>query len=638
MSTAEPGGAVAAATPPPGGAARPATPGELALPRLAARLMRPVEALGAFLLALIAVLLLVGVAARYVFATPMVWIDEIVSLSFLWLAMVGSVIAMHRNEHLRLTLVVERVPAHWRGYVQAFALAAVAALLAVLSWPATEYAIDEWAIRTPELGMPNALRVGAIAGGLLGMLALLLAFALRTVRARELAAGVGLVVAVGLACWLGRSGLQGLGNVNLLIFLGGVVTLCLLAGVPIGFCFGLATLSYLAFTTTVPLTVIVSRMDEGMSSIILVSVPIFVLLGCVLDSTGMGKAIVDVLSSLLGHIKAGMSYVLLGSLFIVSGISGSKVSDMATVAPALFPEMKRRGHKPPEMVALLATGAAMADTVPPSIVLIVLGSVAGVSIAGLFNSGFVIAAVLLLALLVLARWKARHEDMKGVRRAPWALVGRLLLIAAPALVLPFLIRGAVGGGVATATEVSTLAVAYALIVGKLLYGQGEGGLTARKVYAMLVEAAGLSGAILIILGTASGMAWAIAQSGFVHQLSTFLTSLPGGPLTFLAVTILVFVVLGCVLEGLPAILLLAPIMFPIAKKLGVNDVHYSMVVVTAMNIGLMLPPIGVGFYVACRIGGSSPDTVMRAIWPYIGALLVGLVVIAAVPWLSTVAL
>lgn len=643
MSASGPGGPAAAPAPAGAGAALvPIDPaaelGAATLPRLAVRLMRPVEALGALLLTLITVLLLVGVAARYVFTLPMVWIDEVVSLSFLWLAMVGAVIAMHRNEHLRLTLVVERVPERWRGYVQAFALAAVAAMLLVLAGPALEYARDEWAIRTPELGLPNALRVSAIAFGLLAMLALLVAFALRTVRGVELAAAVALLTAIGLACWLGKPWLLMLGNVNLLLFLGGVVSLCLVAGVPIGFCFGLATLAYLGFATTVPLTVVVGRMDEGMSSIILVSVPIFVLLGCVLDSTGMGKAIVDVLAALLGHIKAGMSYALLGSLFIVSGISGSKVSDMATVAPALFPEMKRRGHKPPEMIALLATGAAMADTVPPSIVLIVLGSVAGVSIAGLFQSGFVIAMVLLLALLLLARWKARHEVMEGVRRAPWAAVGRLVLVASPALVLPFLIRSAVGGGVATATEVSTIAVAYALIIGKLLYGRGEGGLTGRKVYAMLVEAAGLSGAILIILGTASGMAWAIAQSGFVNQLSSFMTTLPGGPLAFLAVTILVFVVLGCVLEGLPAILLLAPIMFPIAKKLGVHDIHYSMVVVTAMNIGLMLPPIGVGFYVACRIGGDSPDAVMKAIWPYIGALVVGLVVIAAVPWLSTVAL
>ncbi len=601
---------------------------------VATRLMRPLEALSALLLAVIITLLLVGVAARYVFSLPVVWVDEIVSLSFLWLAMLGAVIAMHRNEHLRLTLMVEKLPERARGYVQAFALCAVVVTLLALAWPAMEYAHDEWAIRTPELNMPNALRVAAIAFGVLAMLGLVLAFALRTVALKQLLVGMAVLAVAAVAGSAGSASLQTLGNINLVIFLVGGVTLCLLAGVPIGFCFGLATLAYLGFATTVPLSVVVSRMDEGMSSIILVSVPVFVLLGCVLDSTGMGKAIVDVLAALLGHIRAGMSYVLLGSLFIVSGISGSKVSDMATVAPALFPEMKRRGHKPREMIALLATGAAMADTVPPSIVLIVLGSVAGVSIAGLFQSGFVVAMVLLLALLVLARWKARHEVMEGVKRTPWPTLGKLVLFAAPALVLPFLIRSAVGEGVATATEVSTIAVLYALVIGKFLYG----GLSARQVYRMLVETASLSGAILLILGTASGMAWAIAQSGVVQQLSAFLTTLPGGSWAYLAVTIAVFMILGCVLEGLPAILLLAPIMFPIAKKLGIHDIHYSMVVVTAMNIGLMMPPIGVGFYVACRIGDASPDDVMGAIWPYLVALTVGLVVIAAVPWISTVAL
>jgi len=604
------------------------------LNQLAGRLMKPLEAASALLLTLIITLLLTGVVARYVFTLPVVWIDEIVSLSFLWLAMLGAVIAMHRNEHLRLTIVVDRVPEHLRGYLQAFALCAVAATLLALAPPALEYTRDEWAIKSPELSLPNALRVSAIAFGVIAMLALVLVFALRTVTLRQLGAAGLTLGGLAAVCWLGTLPLQQLGNLNLVIFLVGLVSVCLVAGVPIGFCFGLATLSYLGFSTTVPLTVVVSRMDEGMSSIILVSVPIFVLLGCVLDSTGMGKAIVDVLAALLGHIKAGMSYVLLGSLFIVSGISGSKVSDMATVAPALFPEMRRRGHKPKEMVALLATGAAMADTVPPSIVLIVLGSVAGVSIAGLFQSGFVVAMVLMLALLVLARWKARHEVMEGVRRAPMAAIGKLLLIAAPALVLPFLIRSAVGGGVATATEVSTIAVLYALLIGKWLYG----GLSARQVYRMLVDTAALSGAILLILGTASGMAWAIAQSGVVQQLSNFLTALPGGVWAYLAVTIAVFLILGCILEGLPAILLLAPIMFPIAKKLGIHDIHYSMVVVTAMNIGLMMPPIGVGFYVACRIGDAPPDEVMVAIWPYLLALLVGLVVIAAVPWISTVAL
>ncbi|MBP1689254.1 MAG: hypothetical protein H6Q33_5397, partial [Deltaproteobacteria bacterium] len=577
----------------------------------------------------------VAVLSRYVFSQSIVWVDEVVSLAFIWLTMIGTAIAMYRNEHLRLTLVVEMLPFRARDFVNAFALVAVAAFLIGLMHPAYEYAREEWAITTPALNIPNSFRVASIGFGLAAMLVVVLAYAWKTVKPRNLVVAVAVVAGLGALCYWQMPALANLSNgINIAIFLVGLVAVCLAAGVPIAFCFGLGALSFLTFTTQMPLLIVIGRMDEGMSSIILVSVPIFVLLGCVLDATGMGKAIVDFLASLLGHVKAGMSYVLLGSLFIVSGISGSKVSDMATVAPALFPEMERRGNKRKEMVALLATGAAMADTVPPSIVLIVLGSVAGVSIAGLFQAGFVVAMVLLVALLVLARWKARHEITEGLRRAPWKTIGRVGLIAAPALILPFLIRSIVGGGIATATEVSTIAVLYAMIIGQVLYG----GITRKKLYAMLVETAALSGAILLILGAASAMAWTITQSGVVQQLSQVLTSLPGGWMTFMAVTVVVFLVLGCLLEGLPAVLLLAPIMYPIAKKLGINDVHYSMVIVCAMNVGLMMPPVGVGFYVACRIGGAKPDEVMTAIWPYLLALLIGVAVIAAVPTISTIAL
>ncbi|PXW95222.1 tripartite ATP-independent transporter DctM subunit [Sphaerotilus hippei] len=598
------------------------------------RWMWPLEGLSAALMLAIIGLLLGGVVSRYMFSSPIDWIDEVVSIAFIWLAMSGAAIAMQRNEHLRLTLFVDMLPERLRTFVQALSLVCVATFLLALIGPAIEHAREEWFVVTPTLGLPNVVRVAAIVFGVALMLLIVLIHALRTVRWPQLLAAVVLVAGVAMLCLGLKPQWMQLGLLNLVIFLVGVVALSLAAGVPIAFCFGLGVMSFLAFSSDVPLVVVVGRMDEGMANFVLVSVPIFVMLGCVLDATGMGKAIVDFLASLIGHVKAGMSYVLLGSLFIVSGISGSKVSDMATVAPALFPEMKRRGNKPPEMIALLATGAAMADTVPPSIVLIVLGSVAGVSIAGLFQAGFFVAMVLLGALLVLARWKARHEQTEGARRPTAALIGRLLVIAAPALVLPFLIRSAVGGGVATATEVSTIAVLYALLVGQVLYG----GIGLRKIYAMLVETAALSGAILLILGTASAMAWAITQSGVVQHLSVFLTTLPGGWIAFMGVTIVVFLILGCLLEGLPAVLLLAPIMFPIAKKLGINDIHYSMVVVTAMNVGLMMPPIGVGFYIACRIGDAKPDDVIAAIWPYLVALLVGVVVIAAVPGVSTFAL
>nr|WP_244492180.1 TRAP transporter large permease subunit [Aureimonas sp. AU12] len=595
------------------------------------RWMRPVEWIAASLLTFIIGLLLVGVLSRYVFSTPVIWIDEVASLSFLWLAMLGAAMAVDRSEHLRLTVFVNLLPPQARAFASTLALLLMAAFLAAMLLPAIDYASEEAYVTSAALNIPMSWRASALPCGIALMLLLAVVNALRDARPWLILAGLALIAITALGLWQLTPVLRDLGNWSIPIFLIGFVGLFLALGVPIAFCFGLGTLAFLAFSTSVPVFVMIGRMDEGMSSIILLSVPIFVLLGCVLDATGMGRAIVEFLASLLGHVKAGMSYVLLGSLFLVSGISGSKVSDMATVAPALFPEMKRRGHEPREMIALLATGAAMADTVPPSIVLIVLGSAAGVSIAGLFTAGFAIAMVLLLMLAVLARWKARGESREGVRRASFAVMGRTLVIAAPALLLPFLIRSAVGGGIATATEVSTIAVLYALAIGAVLYG----GIRPAKLYSMLVETAALSGAILLILGTASAMAWALTQTGFAGQLVAAVQDLPGGWLSFMGVTIVIFLVLGCVLEGLPAIVLMAPIMFPVARSLGINDIHYSMVVVTAMNIGLMTPPIGIGFYIACKIGNVSPDEAMRAIWPYIAALMVGLLAIAAVPFFST---
>lgn len=593
-------------------------------------ILRPVEGLAAGFLVAIVGLLLLGVTSRYVFSLPVVWIDEAASICFLWLAMLGSAIAIDRAEHLRLTLFLNAMPERLRSAASTLGLLLVATFLIAMLVPAIEYVVEESYLTSAALNIAMSWRVAALPAGIALMLLLVLRDAVREAPLAQVAGCATLIAAVIGLLWLVAPGLPALGYANILIFLVGFVAFFLVLGVPIAFCFGLGALAFLTFTSSIPTMVMIGRMDEGMSSLILISVPIFVLLGCILDATGMGRAIVEFLASLLGHVKAGMSYVLLGSLFLVSGISGSKVSDMATVAPALFPEMKRRGHKPKEMIALLATGAAMADTVPPSIVLIVLGSVAGVSIAGLFTSGFVIAMVLLLVLAVLARWKARHEVMDGIRRAPMKTVGKTALIAAPALVLPFLIRSAVGGGIATATEVSTIAVLYAMIIGMVLYG----GIRPGKIHSMLVETAALSGAILIILGTASAMAWTLTQTGFAFHMAALVTDLPGGWMTYMLVTIGVFMLLGCVLEGLPAIVLMAPIMFPIAANLGIHDIHYSMVVVTAMNIGLMAPPIGVGFYIACKIGNVSPDEAMGAIWPYIGALFVGLLIIAFVPAFS----
>ncbi|MFK4046652.1 TRAP transporter large permease subunit [Roseomonas mucosa] len=614
-----------------------ATSGVPALGGMAADLLPRVDRLLCHLVAVPAAvivlaeigILLAGVVARFVFHQPIIWSDELASILFLWLAMLGAVIALQRGQHMRLTALVSKRSPSTQAAMQALAVGAGALFLLLLLPHAMEYAEEEWFIETPALGWSNMVRAAALPVGVALMLVTSL-LRLAQHRLRDLLLVCAILAVLAAALWLTAPLLKAMGHGNLVVFFVVLLMAGVLSGVPIAFSFGLATLAYLATTTSVPLLVLVGRMDEGMSTLILLAVPLFVFLGALIEMTGMAAAMVNFLASLLGHVRGGLNYVLLAAMYLVSGISGAKAADMAAVAPVLFPEMKRRGCDEGEMISLLSASGAMSETIPPSIVLITIGSVTGVSIAALFTGGLLPAFVLALVLALIAWKRSRHEDMSGVRKASARMVGRALLVALPALALPFLIRAAVVEGVATATEVSTIGIAYGVVAGLLLYRRFDW----RRLYPMLVDTAALSGSILLIIGTASCMAWALTQSGFSRDLAQLMGSLPGGAIGFMAVSILAFMILGSVLEGIPAIVLFGPLLFPIARSMGIHDVHYSMVVILAMGLGLFAPPFGVGYYAACAIGKVSPDAGMRKIWPYMGALLLGTILVAAVPWIS----
>ena len=589
-----------------------------------------VEILAAALVAAEIVILFGGVVARYVFNHPLVWSDELASILFLWLAMLGAVIAFRRDEHMRMTAAVGSLPAPARTTFDLFATCAALAFLLLIAWPAYQYAQEETFITTPALGLNNAWRAAALPSGI----ALMAVFAaLRVSRAgslRSIAIAAGTVALLVALFWLAGPLFLKLGNLNLLVFFVGVVAATVFAGVPIAFAFGLAIFGYLALTTHTPLLVLIGRMDEGMSHLILLAVPLFVFLGLLIEMTGMARAMVAFLASLLGHVRGGLHYVLVAAMYLVSGISGSKAADMAAVAPVLFPEMKERGAKPGDLVALLAATGAQTETIPPSLVLITIGSVTGVSIAALFTGGLLPGVVLAILLCFVVHRRYRSEDLGAVKRATARQIGRTFVIALPALALPFLIRAAVVEGVATATEVSTIGIVYSAIAGLVVYRRFDWA----ALKPMLVATACLSGAILLIIGTATGMAWGLTQSGFSRSLAAAMTGLPGGALTFMAASIAAFVVLGSVLEGIPAIVLFGPLLFPIAKAAGIHEVHYAMVVILAMGIGLFAPPFGVGYYAACAIGRVEPADGMRPIWGYLLALIIGTIVVAAVPWIS----
>ncbi|MBV9782653.1 MAG: TRAP transporter large permease subunit [Acidisphaera sp.] len=576
-------------------------------------------------------LLSAGVTSRYVFHRPLVWSDELASALFLWLALLGAVIALQRGEHMRLTVLVNAAPPGLRGWMEALGSAIVIACMLALLAPAEQYIEDQWVVTTPALQIHDGVRVAAILLGavLMSCVAVIRLFRFAT---PAQAAGAVILVAAGAAgLWAVQDVIAPWGNIDLVLFFVVLVGFCVAIGTPIAFAFGAATLAYLAVTTDTPLSTVVNRIDEGMSELILLAVPLFVFLGVLIEMMGLARALVNFMVALLGHVRGGLSYVLLAAMYLVSGISGSKAADMAAVAPSLFPDMRRRGAHPGELVAQLAASGAMSETIPPSLVLITIGSSCGVSIAGLFTGGMLPAAAGALALVLVCRYRSRGDDLRGARRARFGHMLRTGAVAAPALVLPFLIRAAVVKGVATATEVSTVGIAYTVVVGFLVYRQFDG----RRLYPMLVSTAALSGAILLIIGMATAMAWALTQSGFSQQLVEAMIHMPGGKAGFLGVSIVVFAVLGSLLEGIPAIVLFGPLLFPAARAIGVNDVHYAMTVVLAMGLGLFAPPFGIGFYFSCAIGGATPDEAMGRVWPYLGALLLAVIAVAAIPWLST---
>ncbi len=575
-------------------------------------------------------ILFAGVVSRYVFDRPLVWSDELASTLFLWLAMLGAVIAFRRDEHMRMTACVGLLSPPWRAALDTFAGGAALAFLLLIAWPTYQYAVHQLPITTSALEITDTWRAAAMPAGIALMIVFALLRLLRSSSPLTVLASLGAVAGIVALFFAAGPVFLKLGNLNLLIFFVGVVAAAVFAGVPIAFAFGLAIFGYLALATHTPLMVLVGRMDEGMSHLILLAVPLFVFLGLLIEMTGMAAAMVAFLASLLGHVRGGLQYVLVAAMYLVSGISGSKAADMAAVAPVLFPEMKMRGAKSGDLVALLSATGAQTETIPPSLVLITIGSVTGVSIAALFTGGLLPAVVLAVLLCGVVRWRYRHVETGQTVRAGKGEIARAFLVALPALVLPFLIRAAVVEGIATATEVSTLGIAYAAIAGLLIYRRFDW--TALRP--MLVSTAALSGAILLIIGTATGMAWGLTQSGFSRTLAAAMTGLPGGAVTFMAASIAAFIVLGSVLEGIPAIVLFGPLLFPIARAVGIHEVHYAMVVILAMGIGLFAPPFGVGYYAACAIGRVEPAEGMRPILAYMLALILGTIIVAVVPWIS----
>ncbi|GGE41508.1 ABC transporter permease [Agaricicola taiwanensis] len=588
-----------------------------------------VDATAAVLLLIDIVLLAWAVTARYVLNVPVTWIEELAALIFLWFGMLGVASALRRGIHMRLSFILSRMAAERRTRFETVANVILLIFLAKLVRPTLELIELNHIITSPNLGIPGSVAPTATAISVVLMTVFLLIRMWRAMTPAAFALSLGTAVVVGVALELTPPFMMDLGNINLVIFFGIGVMALIAIGVPIAFSFGTATLFYFLLTTDLPLMVIVGRINEGMSHFILLTIPLFIFLGIQIQYTGMAKSMIDFVAALIGNARGGLSYVMLCAMYLVSGISGAKAADMAAIGPILSPAMKDRGVKEGDIAALLAVSAAAAETIPPSLVLIIIGSVTGISIAALFVGGLVPAVVCMLALAAVVFIRSRGER-RGTAKRDMRVIGKTFIVAIPALALPLIIRAAVLEGVATATEVAVIGIAYVAVVGTVMMR----GISLRRMAEMLVETIAMSGAIMIIIALAGAMSWALTQSGFAQTLVDFMTNLPGGKAGFLIVSIIAFIVFGSILEGIPAIVLFGPLLVPAAQSLGVHPVQYAMVVLLSMGLGLFSPPFGYGYYTACAVARVSPDEAMWNMVPYLAALFLAIVIIAIFPWLS----
>ncbi len=566
------------------------------------------------------------VIGRHLLHQPLPWTEEIARLLLVWLMCVGGVAGLRLSQHPRVTAVTRLLSAPHREAVdRGVRLVLIGLFMTLLapSWRLTAASIGE---RLPASGLSGAVMSGILPIALVLMIAVLIHQVVqegwrvwRDTNALGWSVGAaGLTIAaVGVPILVGAPPLA-------VLVLGFLTTAAL--GVPLAFTLVLTSFFYLLGIGGIGLVILPIKILGGVDSFVLLAIPLFILGGTLMESAGISQRIVDLAMAIVGHIRGGLAMVVVVAEVIFSGISGSTAADVSAISSLLVPSMKKAGYSGPESVSIVAAASAMGILVPPCLTMVVLGSLVNLSIVTLFLAGFVPAFLLAAVLLILIAIRARRQNWPVVERTAQPPLGPALRRAIVPLGLPVLLFGCIFSGATTVTEAALLAVVYALIV-EISMGD------VRPIEAVnrFAQSGVVTATTLWVLAAASAFAWILVREWVPQALGEWIAAVGAGPIGFMALTLLVFVLIGALLEGLPALLIFGPILYPISKTVGIDPVHYGIVIVAAMGIAFFLPPVGVGLTIAAGIGRVDIDEVSRAYLPYLVALLIGLVLIAAFP-------
>jgi tripartite ATP-independent transporter DctM subunit len=597
--------------------------------RITATLLVVSDAVAAVLLAADLLVVCASVLLRFLFNAPVEWADDVARGLMVGSSFFGAASALARSENLGVAFFIDMLPPAIRRVVDAIGALLVTVIAGYVAFNAIKMG---WLTtgQTSGSGLPLEWTFYPMGIGAL----LMTMFALELYCARsigDMVAGIlatGLVVGLYLAWdyFLPAS----VPSSGTLMLLGFFVTL--FGGLPIGFALALAALVFIWVEGTLPGVIFAQQMARGIDNFVLLAIPFFILVGYLMEANGMSVRLIELLQRAVGRMRGGLNVVMVTSMVLFSGISGSKMADVAAVGSVLIPAARRSRQNPGSAVALLAASAVMAETIPPCINLIILGFVANLSIGGLFVAGLLPAGLMALALIVVSiifgKRPTPAEDDK-----PRTAVSGLWTGAIASFGLIFMIFAGFKSGFATATEISAFAAVYAILVGSLLFRE----LSFKAAAHSFIQSATRSGLVLFIVAAAQSLAFILTLQQVPHAVGDLMLSLSGtnGVWLFMLLSIVVLIVMGSVLEGAAALIIFGPLLLPVAVKLGIDPLHFGVVLVISMGLGLFAPPLGLGLYGACLIGNVPIEQTIKPIMGYLGLLLLCLLVVAFVPVIST---
>jgi tripartite ATP-independent transporter DctM subunit len=575
------------------------------------------------------VLLFGNTAMRAVFKDSFVWANEIAEYALTTLAFVGGAVAYHRRMHMVVRFVIDRLPEPWAEYAETLRHAFVLAVAVI----GLRYAGPMWNSARGDL--TSVLQVSKswtlipfMAGMALTALFALMEVWRHSTRAKVVATTTLLLLAAGwyltqahTTVWTGPSGV-GLALLMLLVLV--------MAGVPIAFVLAITAYVYIYSSGQADPMAVPFAMADGIGSFILLAVPFFILAGRIMTEGGMTRPLAEWVMAAVGRLPGGLLQALIVAMFLFSGISGSKIADVAAVGTTLKGMLAEQGFEPAESAAVLAAAGIMGETIPPSLVMMVLASITTLSVATFFLAGVLPAALLGLCLMGLVHLRASKRDWPRCATSSWGRRARVTVVAAPALLVPLILIGGIVGGIATTTEVSSFAVVYSILVSAFVYR----GLGLRQLLSTMAGTATMAGMVLFMVSAGSAFSWTLTISGLQDIVTSVLASLGGSKLAFMLFSVILMTFMGSILEGLPSLLVFGPLLLQMTAQYGVNPMQFGIVLIIAMGIGTFMPPFGICYFVTCSVMQTTVEKVTPRFWPYLLMLAVGLVLVAVFPEIS----